>query len=452
MTAFRISALVLGLVALGPLVGCGKKGPPLAPLLKVPVAAQDVAARREGAVANLQLRIPAANSDGTHPADVVRVEVYGFTGAAPAATDLAKDLVKYGTLVASVPVRKPPEEEGEEKGSPRKSARSKATAGSPEGETAARPPRPPSSMQNGFDQGELVVATEEIGPAQMNVVEPKPQKGRVAPIEPDPWRPVLQPPPGKDNRLYFVVGVNHKGQRGAFTPQLPVSLRRAPSPPESATIGYDEKSISLAWRAPGDLPRPIQPAAAEGMLASASRSYAATIGGYNVYEIGVTPQGAEPAAARVVAGSLAKAINAAPLTETAFTAPGVEFGKERCFVVRSVAQSGTEVVESDATPPRCVTPRDTFPPAPPKSVSAVASEGAVSLIWEANAESDLAGYLVFRAETGRPPQALTPEPIKETTFRDATAVRGVRYVYTVVAVDTAGNRSAASNGVEESAR
>jgi fibronectin type 3 domain-containing protein len=85
-------------------------------------------------------------------------------------------------------------------------------------------------------------------------------------------------------------------------------------------------------------------------------------------------------------------------------------------------------------------------------LSAVASEGAVSLIWEANPEADLAGYLVFRAEGGRPPQPLTPQPIKETTFRDATPTRGVRYVYTVVALDTAGNRSAPSNAVEESAR
>jgi len=77
-------------------------------------------------------------------------------------------------------------------------------------------------------------------------------------------------------------------------------------------------------------------------------------------------------------------------------------------------------------------------------------EQSYALVLES--EADLAGYLVMRAEAGRAPQPLMSEPIKETTFRDATAARGVRYTYTVVAVDAAGNRSAPSASVEESAR
>jgi fibronectin type 3 domain-containing protein len=100
----------------------------------------------------------------------------------------------------------------------------------------------------------------------------------------------------------------------------------------------------------------------------------------------------------------------------------------------------------------CVTPEDRFAPTPPKGLSAVGSEGAVGLIWEASPDADLAGYLVLRAEAGKPPAVLTNEPLKETTFRDATAVPGVRYTYTVVAVDTVGNRSEPSNSAEETAR
>ena len=45
-------------------------------------------------------------------------------------------------------------------------------------------------------------------------------------------------------------------------------------------------------------------------------------------------------------------------------------------------------------------------------------------------------------------------PIKETTYRDVSVKRGVRYVYAVVAVDTAAahNVSQQSNRVEETAR
>jgi fibronectin type 3 domain-containing protein len=74
------------------------------------------------------------------------------------------------------------------------------------------------------------------------------------------------------------------------------------------------------------------------------------------------------------------------------------------------------------------------------------------LIWEANAESDLAGYLVLRAEGSGALTPLMPRPIRETTFRDTTVRPGQTYAYVVVAVDTAHNRSAASNRVQETAR
>jgi len=96
------------------------------------------------------------------------------------------------------------------------------------------------------------------------------------------------------------------------------------------------------------------------------------------------------------------------------------------------------------------------PPAAPKNLAAVASEGAINLIWEANTEGDLAGYMVLRAPAveGGKLVPITPAPIKETTFRDTKVRAGVRYAYVVVAVDTATpqNVSAQSNRVEETAR
>lgn len=79
----------------------------------------------------------------------------------------------------------------------------------------------------------------------------------------------------------------------------------------------------------------------------------------------------------------------------------------------------------------------------------------ISLIWDANTEPDLAGYIVLRGEApGDTLQPLTPKPIRETTFRDTTVKPGVRYVYAIVAVDNATppNRSVPSVRVEETAR
>jgi hypothetical protein len=95
---------------------------------------------------------------------------------------------------------------------------------------------------------------------------------------------------------------------------------------------------------------------------------------------------------------------------------------------------------------------DTFPPAAPKDLKAVSSEGVISLIWEASPESDLAGYIILRAQA--PAEPVTPvvsAPVLETSFND-TVQPGVRFVYAVRAVDKAGNAGAPSNTVEETAR
>ena len=65
------------------------------------------------------------------------------------------------------------------------------------------------------------------------------------------------------------------------------------------------------------------------------------------------------------------------------------------------------------------------------------------------------GYIVLRGTApGAPTERLTPQPIRETTFRDTTVKPGTRYVYAVIAVDTAKppNASAPSNQVQETAR
>jgi hypothetical protein len=82
----------------------------------------------------------------------------------------------------------------------------------------------------------------------------------------------------------------------------------------------------------------------------------------------------------------------------------------------------------------------------------VGSEGSISLIWTANSEPDLAGYIVLRAL--EPATELTPvttAPITDTNFRDAVPA-GARATYAVQAVDKAGNVSPVSNRIAETAR
>ena len=193
--------------------------------------------------------------------------------------------------------------------------------------------------------------------------------------------------------------------------------------------------------------------------------------GYNVYE--VSAEGAEstpapdvvsapiaPAERGVPTGRVAPTAPVAPLNATllaapAFVDPRVEFGVERCYVVRRVEMAGPVAIESAPSAPSCITLVDTFPPTAPKSLQHIAGGDGVTLLWEANTEADLGGYLVLRGEApGDKLSPLTPNPIAETSFLDPTVRRGRTYVYHVVAVDrsTPPNQSEPSNPVEETIR
>jgi hypothetical protein len=145
-------------------------------------------------------------------------------------------------------------------------------------------------------------------------------------------------------------------------------------------------------------------------------------------------------------------LTAEPLETPAFEAP-VEFGKPRCFVVRAVQKAFDVTIVGEAAAPACITPVDRFPPEAPTDLVASAGDAAVQLSWTASAATDLAGYVVLRAEGANGTlQPLTPQPIAATAYSDATARAGVTYLYAVKAVDRAGNESGLSNRYTVTAR
>jgi hypothetical protein len=201
-------------------------------------------------------------------------------------------------------------------------------------------------------------------------------------------------------------------------------------------VAYDEAAIHVAWE-PVRGREPIQRPAAGDELPSTPIGAAAPAIVYNVYD----------ASAKPVPLKLTRTPVAAP----EYSDARVTWGEERCYVVRSVETVGDLPIESDAAAPVCTTLRDTFAPAPPANLQSSPLEGAINLIWDANTEKDLAGYIVLRGTT---PDAMTPiteSPLQVTTFLDRVPA-GVRYTYAVQAVDRAGNASEPSPPVEEAAR
>jgi hypothetical protein len=270
----------------------------------------------------------------------------------------------------------------------------------------------------------------------------------------------LEPLP---SRVYVAVGVSRKGRRGLFSRHAAVPSLDVPPPPHDVKLSHSESAIAIQWTPPLGAPPATTPAAgSETVEAPLPSKPLVPLGGpvwsYQVYEVPAQrpaaragPTAPTPPAMPPVTAPMP--VNTQPLTTPAFSDPRIEFGTERCYVVRAVKTFGTSSEESEPSDTACITPRDIYPPAPPRGLTAVVNAGAVALIWDPNAENDLDGYLVLRADAPNGTlQPITREPIHQTTFNDASVKPGVRYVYAIVAVDKAGNIGAQSNRVEETAR
>ena len=407
------------------LPACGKKGPPLAPLHLVPAPVADVTARRLEDQVVLRFVLPSRNANGPGPIDLGRIDIYAITVAPGAPTVPDRDLFTEPHLVGQIDVRPPPVE-GEAP-----AAASEDTRPGP-GDTvtfvdsltdAALVPAPAAAAAASSRTATRAPAPAASGEAGAAAAPPTP----AIPVQPG----LPTPPPGipmgtgsaaavQPGRIYVIRGATRGGRAGAPSPRLQVPLVAPPPPPSDIAARHTEKAVILEWR----LPPPEMGAA---RLA------------YNVYS---DPTALEPA-------------NPSPLADAKFEGRIVEFGLEQCFRVRTVWQLGSVPVEGTPSAPVCITPQDTFPPASPTGLGLVAAEGAINLRWNANTEPDLAGYLVLRAEAPDDTlRALTPAPIREPSYRDDSVKPGVRYVYAIVAVDTAkpANVSAESARESETAR
>ena len=389
--AARDGAGAIAVCALAFLAGgaCGKKGPPLPPLVRIPQAPADILAERRGATVEIQLTVPAANTDGSRPANLQRVEVYAMTGPVPGPD---AELLKRASRIASIDVKAPRDPD--------------AAVEADEPDADAEPPEGP-----GLDQGAKARVEERLGAA--------------GPASADPAVGVVA-------RTYVGVAVTRRGRRGPVSKRVAVPLGSAPPAPSAPAVAYTETRVTVSWR----------PTAAHASGAIPDEALAPSEGrptGAFVYE--------------VPSGKPVTRLTPTPVAEASFVDTRIEWGAERCYAVSLVEELERGLrVESEPSPSGCVTFVDTFAPKAPTGVTAVASEGAVSLIWNASSEADLAGYIVLRAPA--PAEKLTPvspTPVVEPHYEDSVEP-GIPYVYAVEAVDKTGNVGEPSERVELAAR
>lgn len=414
---------------------CGKKGPPLPPIVHIPAAVENVEALRRGDEVSVTVTVPSKNVDGTMPVDVARIEVYAYTGTtAPPASRF----LEVGTLVGTITV---PEQK-------------------PDAPPDAAPP-PGTPVPGG-----PATIVESLTPDALvdKPIPPPPTTKR----DPRPLPATTAPGPAADSgplrRFYYALAFSPRGRPGPPGSLGELRLTTLPVAPTALKATFVADAVRLEWEPSGGLigflleralppePSPVDDPLPDSASSSAS---AATLQGptrYNVYrELAplaekTTPSQVEPAL-----------VNGAPIDTLTLTDPLTSLdGRRRCYVVRAVRGDGTQTVEGTPSERACVDPVDDFPPDAPAGLSTTIRDGEIELMWEPNAEPDIAGYLVLRGEAGD--ATLTPVTdtvVTETRFTDRTVKPGVRYIYAVQAIDSRlprPNVSLESARLEETAR
>jgi predicted small lipoprotein YifL len=423
------------------LAGCGKKGPPLAPLRLVPAAAAELSARRSGDDVELRFLLPTVNANGPGTIDLAKIEIYAFTIGPGAITPPNRDLLTTARVVGTIAVRPPPVEgEGSD------------TPSAPGAPPDTRPA--PGDRVTFVDQltaeklKPIVVPNPGVKPGELKPVPPlgkpdpadptiKADPGKADPGKADPGKadPTLKPEPGAvaaetpqppapsgvalfPVRIYAIRGLSRSGRPGAASARIVLPLVPPVTPPTAVAAQMPtEAAVVVDWT----------PSVGEPGLPAFS---------FNIYrrDAPATP------------------LNSSPIADPKFEVRGVEYGKEQCFVVRAVQSFGNVTIEGVQSAPACLTPLDKFPPAAPKGLRTVTEDGAISLVWEQNGEADLGGYVVLRGEVpGDTLAPLTTQPIADANYRDTTVKPGVRYVYAVVAVDNATPRNSSAPSPREEA-
>ncbi len=202
-------------------------------------------------------------------------------------------------------------------------------------------------------------------------------------------------------------------------------LESLPSAPAAAVIDLTAPTALIAQPHPG--------ARAGGVVDVIGTAYSQN--DFKEYRLYVTP--ADGSAPRQLLRSSPVPVQAALLAQ--WSTLGLTDGSS--FVLRLEAEDlAGNVAAAEVT----VTV-DNTPPAAPSGLTATADGTTIHLAWNANGESDLAGYLLYR--NGKLANAvgpvvgdLTPYLLTGTAFDDLSLPDGT-FVYVLYAVDQAGNQS-----------
>ncbi|MBK9165640.1 MAG: fibronectin type III domain-containing protein [Acidobacteria bacterium] len=233
---------------------------------------------------------------------------------------------------------------------------------------------------------------------------------------------------GQPVRLRYAVRyVNASGQKAAFSNFFLLEpASKVAKAPTVLQTELSQEDVRLTWEAPA---------------ANIDETTPPNIIGYNVYR----SESREAAA---------KLLNQRPIADPDFRDTTFEFEKSYFYFVRTVSLgTGGESVESSASSIIEISPKDTFPPSAPRSITIAASPASISIFFPANPENDVVGYTIYRSEDSNAPldrwTRVSPELLERTTFEDTRVESSKTYYYYITATDRFKNISQRSEVVSE---
>ena len=128
------------------------------------------------------------------------------------------------------------------------------------------------------------------------------------------------------------------------------------------------------------------------------------------------------------------------VTETEYVDQEFQFGPPRTYRLQAVARRVDPLILSEFSDTLTVVPRDVFPPAAPKNVTALLKEGQIQVLWDANKELDLRGYFVYKGQDPNRLEKSSPL-ITINRYTDDQVGLGNTWYYQVSAMDESGNQS-----------
>lgn len=249
---------------------------------------------------------------------------------------------------------------------------------------------------------------------------------------------------GTPHRLiYFVELDNRKGRFAGLSNDAEILSGEAPSPVTGLTAAIRKDGVLLTW-APG--PRD----AASSSLRLIRKLESPPAAKSQQGPLAAPPEPPERILMVESGSSMGQAIDS-----------DIHFGETYEYRAQRVVRVPTNgrllELASPISEPVSIFAANVFPPSVPRGLAAVATAGengnppAIDLSWMPDTEADLAGYIIYRHESGGTTwQRVSPAPpIVGPGFHDANVQPGHIYIYAVSAIGQNGHESARSAEAQE---